>query len=50
MALVKQNGCQASLPLQLDEGIPEGCVWISTGLRSTAMLGQPFGEVTVEKA
>jgi NADH-quinone oxidoreductase subunit G len=50
MALVKQNGYQASLPLQLDEGIPEGCVWISTGLRSTVMLGQPFGEVTVEKA
>ncbi|MCU7840548.1 MAG: NADH-quinone oxidoreductase subunit NuoG [Candidatus Thiodiazotropha sp. (ex Troendleina suluensis)] len=49
-ALIKQNGYQANLPLALDESIPEGCVWISTGLRDTSMLGQPFGEVTVEKA
>jgi NADH-quinone oxidoreductase subunit G len=49
-ALVKQNGYQANLPLQLDESLPEGCAWISTGLAGTAELGQPFGEVTVEKA
>ncbi|MCU7923773.1 MAG: NADH-quinone oxidoreductase subunit NuoG [Candidatus Thiodiazotropha sp. (ex Dulcina madagascariensis)] len=49
-ALIKQNGYQAKLPLQLDDAIPEGCVWVSAGLRDTAMLGQPFGEVTVEKA
>jgi NADH-quinone oxidoreductase subunit G len=49
-ALVKQNGYQASLPLQLDDGLPEGCAWISTGLAETAVLGQPFGEVTLEKA
>ncbi|MCU7845405.1 MAG: NADH-quinone oxidoreductase subunit NuoG [Candidatus Thiodiazotropha sp. (ex Monitilora ramsayi)] len=50
LALVKQNGYQANLPLQLDESLPEGCAWISTGLAETASLGQPFGEVTVEKA
>ncbi|MBT3047753.1 MAG: NADH-quinone oxidoreductase subunit NuoG [Candidatus Thiodiazotropha sp.] len=49
-AVIRQNGYQATLPVTLDEAIPEGCVWISTGLRSTSMLGQPFGEVTVEKA
>jgi NADH-quinone oxidoreductase subunit G len=49
-ALVKQNGYQATLPLQLDESLPEDCVWISSGLAQTAALGQPFGEVTVEKA
>ncbi len=49
-ALVKQNGYQASLPLQLDDSLPEGCAWISTGLAETAGLGQPFGEVTLEKA
>ncbi|MCG7992680.1 MAG: NADH-quinone oxidoreductase subunit NuoG [Candidatus Thiodiazotropha lotti] len=49
-ALVKQNGNQIDLPLQLDERIPQGCVWISTGLERTSTLGQPFGEVTVEKA
>ncbi|MCU7914557.1 MAG: NADH-quinone oxidoreductase subunit NuoG [Candidatus Thiodiazotropha sp. (ex Gloverina cf. vestifex)] len=50
LALVKQNGYQVNLPLELDESIPEGCAWISTGLVATATLGQPFGEVTVEKA
>jgi NADH-quinone oxidoreductase subunit G len=50
MALVKQNGYQANLPLEFDDNLPEGCVWISTGLAETAVLGQPFGEVTVEKA
>ncbi len=49
-ALVKQNGYQASLTLQLDDSLPTGCAWISTGLAETAELGQPFGEVTVEKA
>ncbi|MBW9263336.1 MAG: NADH-quinone oxidoreductase subunit NuoG [Candidatus Thiodiazotropha sp. (ex. Lucinisca nassula)] len=49
-ALVKQNGNQIDLPLQLDERIPQGCVWISTSLERTSTLGQPFGEVTVEKA
>jgi NADH-quinone oxidoreductase subunit G len=50
LALVKQNGYQASLVLNIDESVPEGCAWISTGLAETAALGQPFGEVTVEKA
>ncbi|MEJ2693560.1 MAG: NADH-quinone oxidoreductase subunit NuoG [Candidatus Thiodiazotropha sp.] len=49
-ALVKQNGYQANLPLQLDDSLPEGCAWISTGLAETAVLGQPFGELTLEKA
>ncbi|MGD8907705.1 MAG: NADH-quinone oxidoreductase subunit NuoG [Chromatiales bacterium] len=50
LALVKQNGYQANLPLELDDSLPEGCAWISTGLAETAALGQPFGVVTVEKA
>ncbi len=50
LARVKQNGYEAELPLQLDESLPAGCAWISTGLAETAVLGQPFGEVSVEKA
>ena len=49
-ALVNQNGYQAKLPLEIDDSLPQGCAWISTGLAETAALGQPFGEVTVEKA
>lgn len=48
--LVNQNGYQVSLPMALDDSLPEGCAWISTGLAETAALGQPFGEVTLEKA
>ncbi|MEJ2403060.1 MAG: NADH-quinone oxidoreductase subunit NuoG [Candidatus Thiodiazotropha sp.] len=47
---VKQNGNQVDLPLELDAAIPQGCAWISTGLKRTALLGQPYGEVTLEKA
>ncbi|MDJ0807636.1 MAG: molybdopterin-dependent oxidoreductase, partial [Gammaproteobacteria bacterium] len=50
LALVKQNGNQVSLPLEIDDAVPDGCVWIPTALAETEMLGQPFGEVTLEKA
>jgi NADH-quinone oxidoreductase subunit G len=49
-ALMKQNGSQASLPLEFDERVPDGCVWVSTALAGTEMLGGQFGEVTLEKA
>ena len=49
-ALVKQNGSQANLPLQFDERVPDGCVWVSAALAGTEMLGGQFGEVTLEKA
>jgi NADH-quinone oxidoreductase subunit G len=49
-ALVKQNGAQAVLPLEIDEGVPDGCIRLSAGLAATGMLGQQFGEVTLEKA
>jgi len=49
-AVLKQNGYQANLPLALDERVPDGCVWVSTALAGTEMLGGQFGEVTLEKA
>jgi NADH-quinone oxidoreductase subunit G len=49
-ALVTQNGSQAKLPLELDERVPDGCIWISAALAGTEMLGEQFGEVTLEKA
>jgi NADH-quinone oxidoreductase subunit G len=49
-ALVTQNGNQASLPLEFDERVPDGCVWVSAALTGTEMLGGQFGEVTLEKA
>ncbi|MEN8179200.1 MAG: NADH-quinone oxidoreductase subunit NuoG [Pseudomonadota bacterium] len=49
-ARVKQNGQQANLPLEIDDRVPDGCVWIPAALAGTEMLGQQFGEVTLEKA
>lgn len=49
-ARVKQNGNQTNLPLEIDDRVPDGCVWISAALAGTEMLGQQFGEVTLEKA
>lgn len=49
-AQVKQNGQLANLPLEIDDRVPDGCVWISAALAGTEMLGQQFGEVTLEKA
>jgi NADH-quinone oxidoreductase subunit G len=49
-ALVKQNGSQSQLPLEIDERVPDGCVLISAALAGTEMLGGQFGEVTLEKA
>jgi NADH-quinone oxidoreductase subunit G len=49
-ARAQQNGSQVNLPLELDERVPDGCVWISAALAGTEMLGGQFGEVTLEKA
>jgi len=44
---VSQDGAQVTLPSRLDEGVPEGCVWLPTGLAETASLGPVFGAVDV---
>jgi len=48
--LVKQGGGEARLMAGLDEKLPDGCVRVAAGHRSTAHLGAMFGAVTVEKA
>lgn len=47
---VKQNGASVPLPCKLDNDIPEGCVWIPTGIPETVALGEVFGEVEVSKS
>jgi len=49
-AVVKQEGNQVNLPLEIDDRVPDGCVWVSAALPGTEMLGGQFGEVTLEKA
>jgi len=47
---VKQNGAVVSLPCKSDNDVPEGCVWVPTGLPETMALGSLFGEIEVSKA
>jgi len=47
---VQQNGSAVSLPAKLDNSVPEGCVWIPTGIPETQALGDLFGAIEVQKA
>ena len=44
------NAGSLSLPVRLDEGLPDGCVRIAAGHSTTAGLGAMFGAISVEKA
>lgn len=48
--LVRQNGSAVTLPAKSDNNVPEGCVWVPTGLPETAELGELFGPIDVSKA
>ena len=46
---VKQGEGTTILPLQIDEAIPAGCVWIPSGIKAVKNLTSAFGSVEVEK-
>ncbi|CAN5381393.1 NADH-quinone oxidoreductase subunit NuoG [soil metagenome] len=48
MATVTQGRGKAILPVIVDEGIPNHCVWVPAGYPETAELGEPFGEIEVK--
>ncbi|WP_306604421.1 NADH-quinone oxidoreductase subunit NuoG [Azonexus sp.] len=50
MAKVRQGGGVTTLSVQLDEGVPEACVRVAAAHPTTIMLGEMFGEITVERA
>ena len=47
---VKQGTGSATLPLVIDEAVPDGCVRVPAAMPGTGDLGGSFGEVTLEKA
>ncbi len=47
---VKQGTGVAALAVKVDDKVPDGCVRVSAAHASTAMLGEMFGSVTVERA
>jgi NADH-quinone oxidoreductase subunit G len=46
---VTQGDASAVMKCIIDESVPEGSVWIPMAVRGSELLGDPFGEVVVEK-
>jgi NADH-quinone oxidoreductase subunit G len=46
---VKQDEGSAILKLIIDAGVPAGSVWIPMAVKGSELLGDPFGEVVIEK-
>ncbi|UCB55306.1 MAG: molybdopterin-dependent oxidoreductase, partial [Thiotrichales bacterium] len=46
---VKQGDAGAVLKLNIDEGVPAGTAWIPMAVSGSELLGDPFGEVLIEK-
>jgi NADH-quinone oxidoreductase subunit G len=47
---VNQGDSSAVMKLIIDDAVPEGSAWIPMGVTGSEMLGDPFGEVHIEKA
>ncbi len=47
---VKQGDASAILKLIIDESVPAGSAWIPMAVKGSELLGDPFGEVVIEKA
>jgi NADH-quinone oxidoreductase subunit G len=47
---VRQGQGEALLFAKADETVPAGCVRVAAAHASTAMLGDMFGSITVERA
>ena len=45
--VVTQGAAHASLPVSIDDGVPDGCVWMPTGIAAAADLGPAYGTVTL---
>jgi len=46
---VKQGDGEATLAAKADNGVPDACVWVATGLPQTQALGDLFGPIQVSK-
>lgn len=48
--VVVQNGSRVTLPVKLDDAVPENCVWIPGGLTETAALGPLCAAVEIQRS
>ena len=46
---ITQGGTSAEFAVQVDDAVPDGCVWLPVAIPGTESLGAGFGPVSVEK-
>jgi NADH-quinone oxidoreductase subunit G len=46
---VSQGEASVELAVRIDAAVPDGCVWLPTGVNGSEVLGVGFGPVSVEK-
>ena len=49
-ALVQQEGFEAELPVELDDSVPPGCIWLPAALHGSINLGPVVGPVELSAA
>lgn len=47
MATVEQAGEKVTLPVAIDERVPEGCALIAAGFNETSVLAESFGAISI---
>ena len=49
-AVIQQEGQKVTLPVRFDERVPDGCVWLPSGVAGSEKLSVAHGPVSLEKA
>jgi len=44
---VRQGDASATVTIEINERVPDGCVWLQTGTAAAATLGAAYGEITI---
>ena len=47
---IKQGNAETEMTARLDDGVPAGCIRVAAAHITTAMLGDMFGSISVERA
>ncbi|HEB82474.1 MAG TPA: NADH dehydrogenase (quinone) subunit G [Gammaproteobacteria bacterium] len=47
---VSQDGQSMTMPLVIDDSIPDHCVWVATAMEGNDSLGAAFAPISIEKA